>query len=74
MESLLDELAIGQRVRDCLLEKPGKLFDLLSVVKNYDRTDWDAVDAFTKQYQIDPEKLSPLQLEAIEYAEQAFSV
>lgn len=73
MSSLLQELAINERVRDCLLGKPGELHDLLWVVQKYDEFQWEDVNSFALAHKLDPAQLTHEYLSAVDYAEVAFS-
>lgn len=72
LEEILDKLYISKAAKDALLGIPGALSDILHFTIIYEHGLWNLVDAFLLYYQLNPDTLSSIYWEAVDFAEQAF--
>lgn len=68
LAGLLQDLPILPEIKSALLEHSGKLGQYLELAKAFERTDWDSQQQLTRQVLNKAIDLSPLYLEAVDWA------
>ncbi|MCB2214495.1 EAL and HDOD domain-containing protein [Desulfofustis glycolicus] len=69
MDDLVGRLPVSEAIRRALVERSGPLAAPLSLIESCERADWSAVDRWRQQLQVDEERLSVMQLDAIDWAD-----
>ena len=73
---ILDELKIGRKIRNALLNSAGEgdpLSLVLRIVKSYELADFDQVDAVARAIGLSPETLSTCYLQSLAWVETVFT-
>jgi EAL and modified HD-GYP domain-containing signal transduction protein len=73
MPDVLKEIAISEDIRDALLGKTNKLRDIFEFVRNYERGCWEEISSSAARLGIHEDAISPLYVEAVEWARQMLS-
>jgi c-di-GMP-related signal transduction protein len=73
MLDVLEEIAIREDIRDALLGKTNKLRDIFDFVRNYERGCWEEISSSAARLGIREDAISPLYMEAVEWARQMLS-
>jgi c-di-GMP-related signal transduction protein len=73
MPDVLEEIAIREDIRDALLGKTNKLRDIFDFVRNYEQGCWEEISSSAARLGIREDAISPLYLEAVEWARQMLS-
>ena len=71
--SILDSLGLCEIVKMAFINKEGVLYDFLECVKEYEFSNWDIVEKFNQNYNLDKETISSIYLESLRYADAMFS-
>ena len=73
MPDVLKEIAIREDIRDALLGKANKLRDIFDFVRNYERGCWEEISSSAARLGIHEDAISPLYVEAVEWARKMLS-
>lgn len=71
--SILDSLGLSEIVKMAFINKEGVLYDSLECIKKYESSNWDKVEKFNRNYNLDKEVISSIYLEALRYADAMFT-
>lgn len=72
--SILDALDLSKNTKDALMNKEGIIFEALECIKEYEFRNWDKVEAFNRQYNLDKNTISTMYLESLKYADDMFKI
>jgi c-di-GMP-related signal transduction protein len=73
MPDVLKEIAIREDIRDALLGKANRLRDIFEFVRNYERGCWEEISMSAARLGIREDAVTPLYMEAVEWARQMLS-
>jgi c-di-GMP-related signal transduction protein len=73
MPNVLKEIAVREDIRDALLGNANKLRDIFEFVRNYERGCWEEISAAAARMGIRQDAISPLCVEAVEWARKMLS-
>jgi c-di-GMP-related signal transduction protein len=68
MEDVLAELPIPAEIKSALLEKEGKMGDVLQLITNYEQSKWDTVTTFAGKLDIDENEVLQHYFKSIKWA------
>lgn len=71
--SILDSLGLSEIIKTAFINKEGVLYDSLECVKEYELSNWDIVEKFNENYNLDKETIFSIYLESLRYADAMFS-
>lgn len=74
LQEIVHKLNLSIDVKDALIGTPGPLADILQFTMQFEKGDWDSVSQFISQNGLNRDDLTYFHLEAIEFAEKAFSI
>lgn len=60
MEEILDNLMLPERVKEALVEKKSKLWEMLNLVISYEKGDWERVEKYSKIMNIETNLLAKI--------------
>jgi EAL and modified HD-GYP domain-containing signal transduction protein len=68
MEEVLAQTNLSPKITDALLSGEGEMAELLSILVNYERGEWDAAVEVAKAYKITEDEISQIYIESISKA------
>ncbi|MGC9196817.1 MAG: EAL and HDOD domain-containing protein, partial [Syntrophobacteraceae bacterium] len=72
MDEVLQEISLGEAPKDALLGKPNDHKEVFDLVVSYERANWARVGQLTSRLGIEPEQISKLYWESVEWVDMAF--
>ena len=70
--SILDSIGLSEVIKMAFMNKNGILYDSLECIKDYEMQNWDKVEEFNKNYNLDKDIISTIYVESLEYADEIF--
>ena len=69
-DEIVKRTNVSANIVEPIVTGQGKYADLLKIIRNYERSEWDEAFDACKSARIDPEKISDVYLEAVQWADQ----
>jgi EAL and modified HD-GYP domain-containing signal transduction protein len=73
IEDILNEVSIPSDFRSALIDREGKLGDLLTLIETFNRFDSDKLDYYLNKYSLDLNQVSEKYLESLQIADKILS-
>ena len=70
--SIFNSLGLSETIKESFIDKKGILYDSLECLKEYELSNWDNVEKFNKNYNLDKDIISFIYLESLKYADEIF--
>ncbi len=67
MEDVLAHLPLSRDIADALLGKPGALYDILQLVRFYEKGDWESVSQYAKDLALDESTIAEAYIKAAKW-------
>ena len=67
MEDVLAYLPLSRDIADALLGKPGALYDILQLVRFYEKGDWESVSQYAKDLALDESTIAEAYIKAAKW-------
>lgn len=72
--SILETLELSDNVKIALVNKDGILNELLECIKQYEISNWNYVEEFSKRYNLDADIIYLIYVESLKYADDIFRI
>lgn len=73
-EKILNEVPLGQDLKDALLGKDNELSDILKIIKSYEKGDWRNFSILANKLDIDEKKIPPFYFKSVEWTNNTFNI
>lgn len=70
--SIFNSLGLSEVIKMSFINKKGVIYDSLECLKDYEFSNWDNVDKFNKNYNLDKDIISSIYLESLKCADEIF--
>lgn len=72
LRELLTHINVSDEAKEAILERTGRLGELLNFIEDYESENLEAMSAYLRRNGLEDREISPVYLDAVRYAEQMF--
>jgi EAL and modified HD-GYP domain-containing signal transduction protein len=73
LEELLEKMHVSHKIREALGAGDSQYHDVFRLILDYERADWQSIDAAAEKHGLDEQTISFLYLQAVEWTDRTIS-